>query len=154
MNGLCVKMNNKYFDIVSRIAYFFYVLFILSFPRKGNSQGSFIISGVIHEADEWVIKETYLGHRLSGQLLNPAGKETQYGTELGNYADQTDLDGSRGICVKLKKNGSWNKIRCPGPKAERLVENTGTMYVSLSMFHLDTPIFLPMTTYLVLGLIV
>ena len=120
-------MNNKYFDTVIRSWYMFYAILILSFPRDGNSQGGFIINTVFHEADEWVIKDTYLGHRLSGQLLNNPGHETKYGTDLGKYVDRQDLDGSRGICVKLNKNGAWSKIRCPGPKAERLVDSKGIL---------------------------
>ena len=103
----------------------FLKLLIITFPRIIDSQGSFIINQVFHDADEWVIKETYLGHRLSGDLLNSPGGATQYGTELGNYIHRADLDGSSGICVKLNKNGSWRKIRCTGPKSEKLVDGAG-----------------------------
>jgi hypothetical protein len=103
----------------------FYVILILSLSNQGHSQGGFIINQVFHDADEWVVKETYLGHKLSGELLNTPGGLTEYGTELGNYVHNRDIDGSHGICVKLNKNGSWNKIRCPGPKTEKLIDNQG-----------------------------
>ena len=114
---------------------FFNVILILLFSNQAYSQGGFIINQVFHDADEWVVKETYLAHELSGELLNTPGGLTEYGTELGKYVHNRDIDGSNGICVKLNKNGSWNKIRCPGPKTERLIDNEGRhKYISSFIF--------------------
>ena len=118
-------MDKTQFNGRSYVVAIFLKLLIITFPSKIESQGSFIINQVFHDADEWVIKETYLGHRLSGDLLNSPGGATEYGTELGNYVHRADLDGSSGICVKLSKNGSWRKIRCTGPKSEKLVDGAG-----------------------------
>ena len=104
---------------------FICVSLILSFLHQGHSQGGFIINKVFHDADEWVVEETYLDHKLSGELRNSPGGLTEYGTDLGKYVHNQDIDGSIGICVKLKKNGSWHKIRCPGPVSERLVDTAG-----------------------------
>ena len=103
---------------------------VLSLSNKINGQGSFVISKVFYDTDEWVVKDTYLGHHLSGDLLNTPGGLTEYGTDLGRYVHRADIDGSSGICVKLKKNGSWNKITCPGPKAEKLIRENGNYYYS------------------------
>ena len=123
-------MDKTQFNGRSYVVAIFLKLLIITFPRIIDSQGSFIINQVFHDADEWVIKETYLGHRLSGDLLNSPGRATEYGTELGDYVHRADLDGSSGICVKLSKNGSWRKIRCTGPKSEKLVDDAGKVYTN------------------------
>ena len=117
-------MDKTHFYGRSYVVAIFLKLLTITFPRKIDAQGGFIINQVFHDADEWVIKETYLGHRLSGDLLNSPGRATEYGTELGNYVHRADLDGSSGI---LNKNGSWRKIRCTGPKAEKLVDGAGNI---------------------------
>ena len=108
---------------VSSSCIIFSLVFV--FSQKVDGQGSFVISKVFYGTDEWVVKDTYLGHHLSGDLLNNPGGLTEYGTDLGRYVHRSDIDGSSGICVKLKKNGSWNKITCPGPKAEKLIDKNG-----------------------------
>ena len=122
--------------LVANFRKLFNAILILSLLNQAYSQGSFVINQVFHDAEEWVVKETYLDHKLSGELLNAPGGLTKYGTELGNYVHNRDIDGSRGICVKLNKNGSWNKIRCPGPKTERLIDNGGRhKYISYITFY-------------------
>ena len=98
------------------------IIIFAIFAGEAHCQGSFILNKVFYDTDEWVVKDTYLGHHLSGDLLNKPGGLTKYGTDLGRYVHRTDIDGTNGICVKLKENGSWHKIRCPGPKAEKLID--------------------------------
>ena len=101
------------------------IIIVLMFAGEAHCQGSFILSKVFYDTEEWVVKDTYLGHHLSGDLLNKPGSLTKYGTDLGRYVHRTDIDGSNGICVKLKENGSWHKITCPGPKIEKLIDGNG-----------------------------
>ena len=122
--------NNQYTSYRFQTYYILVLLILVFFPQNGKFQGSFIIRNVVHHADEWIIKEKSLGHSLSGQLLNRPGKATRYGTDLGNYVHRNDLDGSKGICVKLNQNGSWHKIRCQGPIYERLIDNKGGSFSS------------------------
>ena len=101
------------------------IIIFLIFADKGHCQGSFILNKVFYDTEEWVVKDTYLGHHLSGDLLNKPGGLTKYGTDLGRYVHRSDIDGTSGICVKLKANGSWRKITCPGPKTEKLTDGNG-----------------------------
>merc|ERR1711962_845370 len=110
------------------ISFLLMIIFLLIFVDEGNCQGSFILNKVFYDTDEWVVKDTYLGHHLSGDLLNKPGGLTKYGTDLGRYVYRSDIDGSTGICVKLKENGSWRKITCPGPKAEKLIDGENSKY--------------------------
>ena len=113
-------MTPKYCNIIIS---FLTILVFSILCEKADCQGSFVINKVFYDTEEWVVKDTYLGHHLSGDLLNKPGKLTEYGTDLGRYVHRADIDGSSGICVKLKENGSWQKITCPGPKAEKLIDN-------------------------------
>ena len=118
-------MRNKEFD---KILFCISILVFSTFCGHVNGQGSFVINKVFYDTDEWVVKDTYLGHHLSGDLLNKPGGLTEYGTNLGKYVHRADIDGSSGICVKLKENGSWMKITCPGPKAEKLIDRNGNYH--------------------------
>ena len=123
----CLKMNNKYVSSSCKSTYIFTLLLLLTFPQKGEFQGGFIISKVFHDADEWVVQEKSLDRQLSGQLLNPPGKLTEFGTELGNYVHKEGLEGLNGVCVKLNRNGSWEHIPCPGPRFARLIDSPGNI---------------------------
>ena len=102
-------MSNKCTGTKLISKYIFYLL-LLSFSKNGQFQGSFIISKIFPVTEEWVVKNNNLGHQLSGDLLNSPGSSTSYGTDLGNYIHRKGFDASRGICVKLHANGSWNQI--------------------------------------------
>ena len=42
--------------------------------ENADCQGSFVINKVFYDTEEWVVKDTYLGHHLSGDLLNKPGE--------------------------------------------------------------------------------